>query len=246
MSGRLFRLRIGAALVLILTAAGAPADPLPQGGAAQGGAAQGASDAAVPTDKAPSPPSVMEQNDVPPVAPKDVGATEGALPEPPKPSAAADAAAPKNVEPVLPSQAFSVLGKKVHGPDGKDVMGSISDILVDDQGHPRAAIIDFGGFLGVGSRKIAVDWQLMKFHPTDTGAPIVLDLDRSEIQSAPEYKDPTQPAEVVEPAVTGAAAPAAPVTVADPPTQPDTKVPANPVVPPVDTAAQPDAEKHPN
>ena len=29
----------------------------------------------------------------------------------------------------------------------------------------RAAIIDFGGFLGVGSRKIAVAWQALHFVP---------------------------------------------------------------------------------
>ena len=28
-----------------------------------------------------------------------------------------------------------------------------------------AAIIDFGGFLGVGSRKIAIDWRLLRFDP---------------------------------------------------------------------------------
>src|SRR6185503_13386297 len=107
----------------------------------------------------------------------------------------------KNVQPVAPSQAFSILGKKVHGPDGKDAYGAIIDVLGDDQGQPRAAIVDFGGFLGVGSRKIAVDWQLLKFQPTDQAVPIVLDLDRKQIQDAPEYKDPTHPAEVVEPAL---------------------------------------------
>ena len=37
--------------------------------------------------------------------------------------------------------------------------------LVDGQGMARAAIIDFGGFLGVGSRKIAVAWQALHFVP---------------------------------------------------------------------------------
>ena len=44
-------------------------------------------------------------------------------------------------------------------------MGRIVDVLVDRRGQVRAAIIDFGGFLGVGSRKIAVDWSALHFPP---------------------------------------------------------------------------------
>jgi len=38
-------------------------------------------------------------------------------------------------------------------------MGRIVDVIVDLAGVVRAAVIDFGGFLGVGSRKIVVDWN---------------------------------------------------------------------------------------
>jgi hypothetical protein len=235
-----FPLQVTAVLALLLCTGGALADPLPEGGAASS-----APDVSVSSDKV-QPLPVMDQHDVPEPA--------AASAETQKPPAAAIVVPPKNVEPVMPAQAFSVLGKKVHGPDGKDVIGSIIDILVDDQGRPRAAIVDFGGFLGVGSRKIAVDWQLMKFHATDTTAEIILDLDRSQIQAAPEYKDPTQPAEVVEPAVVGASPPPVPSTVAAPADQPAPADPAAPIPPatpspsatPLDSAAQPDAEKHPN
>ena len=37
----------------------------------------------------------------------------------------------------------------------------VVDVLVDRSGLPLGAVIDFGGFLGVGSRKIAIDWQLL-------------------------------------------------------------------------------------
>jgi hypothetical protein len=36
-------------------------------------------------------------------------------------------------------------------------MGRVVNVVVDQSGQVRAAIIDFGGFLGVGNRKIAVD-----------------------------------------------------------------------------------------
>ena len=259
--------RLLAVLALLLGASGAFGDPLPEGTAAPS-----APDAQTAPDKA-QPPPVMEQQDVPPVAPKE----EPAQPEAEKPATDASAApkadeapkdeAPKNVEPIAPTEAFAILGKKVHGPDGKDILGSIIDILVDDQGRPRAAIVDFGGFLGVGSRKIAVDWQLMNFHPADPAAPIVLDLDRKQIQAAPEYKDPTRPAEVVEPDLVGVSAtpPVAGVVVtpspsADTTAPPESPPPASPAAPPSvaprgdiaapalppDAAPQSDADKHAN
>jgi len=64
----------------------------------------------------------------------------------------------------------------------------VVDVVVDADGHPRAAVIDFGGFLGVGSRKIAVDWRLLSFAPGKPDWQLWLSLSRSEIQAAPEYK----------------------------------------------------------
>ena len=41
-------------------------------------------------------------------------------------------------------------------------MGRIVDVIVNRSGQVRAAIIDFGGFLGVGSRKVAVEWSALR------------------------------------------------------------------------------------
>jgi hypothetical protein len=56
----------------------------------------------------------------------------------------------------------------------------------------RVAIVDFGGFLGVGTRRIAVDWPLLRFDPAGD-KPIILSLSREKLQSAPEYKDSAHP-----------------------------------------------------
>src|SRR5580698_745760 len=60
---------------------------------------------------------------------------------------------------------------------------------VDDGGaHP--AIIDFGGFLGVGNRKIAVDWKALHFVPAaGKRYGVVLELTRDQVKAAPEYKE---------------------------------------------------------
>jgi hypothetical protein len=129
-----------------------------------------------------------------------------------KPAAAAPPPAapapPKNLEPLPSGKYTGVLGKDVAGPDGKD-LGPIVDVIVDVDGTPRAAVIDFGGFLGVGSRKIAVDWRLLNFAPDRADGQIWLSLGRAEIQAAPEYKPDSPSDEMVGPPWAVSPAPAA-------------------------------------
>ena len=106
--------------------------------------------------------------------------------------------AASTLKPIAPDEAIGILGKKVHGPAGED-MGMIVDVLVDDGGKPRAAVIDFGGFLGVGSRKIATDWQLLQFRPSDRTQPVLLSMGKEELGTAPEYKLSEHPTEIVAP-----------------------------------------------
>jgi hypothetical protein len=105
---------------------------------------------------------------------------------------------PANPPPPQVTPEITVLNKhEVEGVLGRDVrsaadedMGRIVDVLVDRAGQVRAAIIDFGGFLGVGSRKIAVDWNALHFpEPGKAGERIALELTRDQVKNAPEYKD---------------------------------------------------------
>jgi sporulation protein YlmC with PRC-barrel domain len=101
------------------------------------------------------------------------------------PQAPAQGATPASV--VDDKDVESILGREIYSATGED-MGKIVDVLVDHSGQVRAAIIDFGGFLGVGTRKIAVDWRAMKFAPNGASDRIVLSLTRNQVRVAPEYK----------------------------------------------------------
>ncbi len=82
-----------------------------------------------------------------------------------------------------------ILGREVRSAANEN-MGRIADVLVDHTGQVRAAIIDFGGFLGVGSRKIAVDWNALHFPPPGQSAALItLELTRDQVKAAPEYQD---------------------------------------------------------
>jgi len=80
-----------------------------------------------------------------------------------------------------------ILGKSVRSSAGED-MGKIIDVIVKRDGQVRAAVIDFGGFLGVGSRKIAVDWGALSFPPDGAVDHVILNLTRDQVRLAPEYR----------------------------------------------------------
>lgn len=104
--------------------------------------------------------------------------------------------APAVQELIFHGDATSILGRPVTGPDGKEV-GRIIDVLVDETGQPRAAVIDVGGFMGVGNRRIAVAWRGLTFAPGKAGSgKIALDMTADQIKVVPEYKPASAPVAV--------------------------------------------------
>ena len=109
----------------------------------------------------------------------------------PPAAAAKEAAPPPSVTVIAPKEAHGVLGRDVRSPTDED-MGRIVDVIVDRAGVVRAAVIDFGGFLGVGSRKIVVDWSALHFgQVANKGDRITLELTKEQVTAAPEYKEDT-------------------------------------------------------
>jgi len=113
------------------------------------------------------------------------------------PQAGTNPAATK--EPPPPPSVTIIGARDAHGVLGRDVrsavdedMGRIVDVIVDRAGTVRAAVIDFGGFLGVGSRKIVVDWSALQFgRVANKSDSITLELTKDQVTAAPEYKEDT-------------------------------------------------------
>ena len=86
----------------------------------------------------------------------------------------------------------SLLGREVSTrPDGD--IGRVVDLLVDGDGKLRAAVVEFGGFLGIGTRKIAVDWSAFRI----VNGAIVVNVTRDRLRAAKDYKA-SDPASVVQ------------------------------------------------
>jgi hypothetical protein len=123
---------------------------------------------------------------------------DAAEPQPSQQPSTAPPAAPKEPAPPPPSvtiigarDAHGVLGREVRSSTDED-MGRIVDVIVDRAGMVRAAVIDFGGFLGVGSRKIVVDWNALHFgRIASKSDSITLELTKAQVTAAPEYKEDT-------------------------------------------------------
>ena len=104
---------------------------------------------------------------------------------------AKDPKPPASVTVIGARDAHGILGREVRSAADEN-MGRIVDVIVDRDGKVRAAVIDFGGFLGVGSRKIVVDWNALRFAGVSSKSDsITLDLNKQQVSAAPEYKEDT-------------------------------------------------------
>jgi hypothetical protein len=120
-------------------------------------------------------------------AAEDAGATQGSRTA--APEAAKEPAPPPSVTVIGARDAHGILGREVRSAANED-MGRVVDAIVDREGKVRAAVIDFGGFLGVGSRKIVIDWGALRFGGVaNKRDSITLELTKAQVSAAPEYKE---------------------------------------------------------
>src|ERR1700741_1484763 len=54
-----------------------------------------------------------------------------------------------------------LIGADVENPQGEN-LGDIKDVVFDSRGHIEYAVLDFGGFLGMGEKYFAVPWAALK------------------------------------------------------------------------------------
>ena len=80
-----------------------------------------------------------------------------------------------------------VFGEHVKDANGDDT-GRLWDILIDETAKPRAAVINYGGTLGMGERKVAVAWNAITFVLSDTDTPVHLSLTKQQLGLLPEFK----------------------------------------------------------
>ena len=103
---------------------------------------------------------------------------------------------------ITEADATGVLSRMVRDADGKEV-GRIVDVVVDPVGQPRAIVVDVGGFMGVGARRVAVSWPSVHVPPPGAADKrVTIDLTDAQVRAAPGYTDRSKPATIVGPPAT--------------------------------------------
>jgi hypothetical protein len=77
-----------------------------------------------------------------------------------------------------------MIGKPVVNAEGQEI-GQVRDLLMGQDGAVTQAIVDVGGFLGVGAKQIAVPWDQIAVQPDGNG--ITLPMARQQLETAPEH-----------------------------------------------------------
>ncbi len=107
---------------------------------------------------------------------------------------AADADAPMAREGYEPLEAEALTAENltdatVVGPDGEDI-AEVEDLLLTQDGKIDAMLVDFGGFLGIGQKRVAVGMENLEFAANADGDLLVYsDFTREQLEAAPEYDE---------------------------------------------------------
>ncbi|WP_028605612.1 PRC-barrel domain-containing protein [Ottowia thiooxydans] len=90
---------------------------------------------------------------------------------------------PNTISSVISSD--RVQGTNVYNPEGEK-LGSIENLQIDKlSGKVRYAVMEFGGFLGMGTDVYPLPWETLKY---DTGlGGYVVGLTKDQLEGAPRY-----------------------------------------------------------
>jgi sporulation protein YlmC with PRC-barrel domain len=82
-------------------------------------------------------------------------------------------------------KASDLLGMNVEGIDGKK-LGDIKDLVIDpEEGAVEYAVLEFGGFAGIGDKYFAVPWEAL--HLDHTNKKLSLDVHKKDLKNAPGF-----------------------------------------------------------
>ena len=81
----------------------------------------------------------------------------------------------------------NLVGTNVVGADGKDA-GEIQNLLIDGNGQVRAAVVEWGGFFGIGERSAAVPVDRIQLGAATGGNDRArLNMTKEELEKLPRY-----------------------------------------------------------
>lgn len=81
----------------------------------------------------------------------------------------------------------NVMGASVKTSNDEDV-GSVDDLIIDEDGQIVAIMVGVGGFLGMGQKDVAIGWGHVSTSGEDDDMELRIDVSRQDLRSAPEFE----------------------------------------------------------
>jgi len=83
--------------------------------------------------------------------------------------------------------ASKVEGTDVYNKSGEH-LGEVEEVMIDKvSGKVAYAVVEFGGFLGIGEQKRALPWSVLTYDTSQDG--YVVNAEQDVIAKSPEYND---------------------------------------------------------
>jgi sporulation protein YlmC with PRC-barrel domain len=81
----------------------------------------------------------------------------------------------------------ALIGAKVHNA-AKETVGSVEDVYLDAKGAVESVVVSVGGFLGVGTKDVAVKWSDLKIGRDGKSLMLTTDWTKDSLKAMPDYK----------------------------------------------------------
>lgn len=101
-------------------------------------------------------------------------------------SAQTDSTAFKTEQAAGEWRAFNYIGQPIMNSSGEKI-GSISDVLFDRSGRITTVVIGVGGFLGLGTKNVALPFEAITYGVKDGAREIMVPLSKEALLAAPDF-----------------------------------------------------------
>ena len=87
------------------------------------------------------------------------------------------------------SLASNLIGSNVYGSAAEDaeMIGDINDIVITPEGKVSSVIVGVGGFLGIGEKDVAVNYETIEWVERDGDRWLVANMTREQLEAAPTF-----------------------------------------------------------
>src|SRR5699024_11159853 len=85
--------------------------------------------------------------------------------------------------------ASSLMGLSIQNGTGQDAseIGTVSDLIMDEQHKLVGIVVGIGGFLGIGQKSVGIPWEVVENLDPEKGVAVV-SLSKEQLQNAPPFK----------------------------------------------------------